>query len=108
MIEASQPQADRQAGALSGAMTAAAAMAPVVLFGVALGARLRLAWVSIDTIVLKATADDGYYYFTIARNIAHGHNVTFDGQTGHERVSPAVAGADHGSVLRAAPDAAQR
>jgi 4-amino-4-deoxy-L-arabinose transferase-like glycosyltransferase len=81
MIEASQPEADRQAGTLSAAMTMAAVMAPIVLFGVALAARLRLAWASIDTIVLKATADDGYYYFTIARNIAHGHNVTFDGET---------------------------
>jgi hypothetical protein len=43
--------------------------------------RLRKAWADIPTIVLEATSDDAYYYFQIARNIATGHNVTFDGET---------------------------
>jgi len=43
--------------------------------------RLRRAWADIPTIVLKDTSDDAFYYFRIARNIATGHNVTFDGET---------------------------
>ena len=43
--------------------------------------RLRKAWSDIPTIVLEATSDDAFYYFQIARNIATGHNVTFDGET---------------------------
>lgn len=43
--------------------------------------RLRKAWADMPTIVLEATSDDAFYYFQIARNIATGHNVTFDGET---------------------------
>jgi 4-amino-4-deoxy-L-arabinose transferase-like glycosyltransferase len=43
--------------------------------------RLQRAWSDIPTIVLKDTSDDAFYYFQIARNIATGHNVTFDGET---------------------------
>lgn len=56
-----------------------AALAAIAVAGLAL--RLRLAWESIDKIVLKSTPDDAYYYFQIARNVAHGRNVTFDGET---------------------------
>lgn len=54
---------------------------PLLLAALALIPRLRFAWASTSTIVGRAAADDGYYYFQIARNIAHGHNVTFDGET---------------------------
>ena len=58
-----------------------AAFALFVVVAAGLALRLRLAWQSIDTIVRKTTPDDAYYYLQIARNIAHGHNVTFDGET---------------------------
>ena len=55
----------------------------LVLAPIAVGLflRLRTAWADISTIVLEATSDDAFYYFQIARNIATGHNVTFDGET---------------------------
>ena len=55
----------------------------LVLVPVSLGLvlRLRKAWADMPTIVLEATSDDAFYYFQIARNIATGHNVTFDGET---------------------------
>lgn len=43
--------------------------------------RLRKAWADIPNLLLEATSDDAFYYFQIARNIATGHNVTFDGET---------------------------
>lgn len=46
-----------------------------------LALRLQKAWEDIPTIVVQATSDDAFYYFQIARNIANGHNVTFDGET---------------------------
>jgi hypothetical protein len=55
------------------------ALAFLVLAGLVL--RLRLAWQDIETIVVTTTKDDSYYYFQIARNLAHGNNVTFDGET---------------------------
>ena len=42
--------------------------------------RLKRAWADVPTIILEATPDDAFYYFGIARNIATGHNVTFDGE----------------------------
>jgi hypothetical protein len=74
-IETSAP------GGTQAAAPLVAALLPVAIGVVALAARLRLAWADTQTIVGKAVADDGYYYFVIARNIAHGHNVTFDGET---------------------------
>lgn len=68
--------------ALSADVRAAARIAlPLAVVGLALTLRLRLAWENISDIVLKSTPDDAYYYFNIARNIAHGRNVTFDGET---------------------------
>ena len=46
-----------------------------------LALRLRLASRSIETLTIKVLPDDAFYYFVTARNIAHGHNATFDGQT---------------------------
>ncbi len=51
------------------------------LMAAGLGFRVWRAWESIPTLVLKITADDAYYYFQIALNIANGRNVTFDGET---------------------------
>jgi 4-amino-4-deoxy-L-arabinose transferase-like glycosyltransferase len=53
-------------------------LAPVVA---GLVFRLHKAWDDIPTLVLQAMSDDAFYYFKIARNIATGHNVTFDGET---------------------------
>jgi len=55
----------------------------LVLVPIAVGLflRLRKAWADISTIVLEATPDDAFYYLQIARNVATGHNVTFDGET---------------------------
>lgn len=50
-------------------------LAPAIL------ARLVVAWSSTDTLIGFSTPDDAYYYFTIARNIARGYGVTFDGLT---------------------------
>lgn len=49
--------------------------------GLGLAERLRVAWTSMATLVRKTVSDDAFYYFQIARNIANGHNVTFDGET---------------------------
>ena len=49
-----------------------------LLFGFAL--RLRKAWADIPAII-ASIPDDAFYYFEIARNIANGRNVTFDGET---------------------------
>ena len=49
-----------------------------LLFGLAL--RLRKAWADIPS-VIASIPDDAFYYFEIARNIANGRNVTFDGET---------------------------
>ena len=49
-----------------------------LLFGLAL--RLQKAWADIPTII-ASIPDDAFYYFEIARNIANGRNVTFDGET---------------------------
>jgi hypothetical protein len=54
-------------------------LVPLVFAGLAY--RLWRAWEEIPAIVLKITADDAYYYFQIANNVADGRNVTFDGET---------------------------
>jgi len=41
--------------------------------------RLVLAWTDIVTLVQKTLPDDAYYYFVVARNVAQGRGVTFDG-----------------------------
>lgn len=41
-------------------------------------ARLIIAWLPSDKLMVTVP-DDGYYYFTIARHIARGYGITFDG-----------------------------
>lgn len=45
----------------------------------ALFARLFVAWSPVERSFSLSVPDDAYYYFTIARNIANGEGVTFDG-----------------------------
>lgn len=55
----------------------------LVLLALAAGGlalRLKEAWADIPTLLLKAVPDDAFYYFQIARNVANGRNVTFDGE----------------------------
>ena len=56
-----------------------AGLAIVVAAGLAL--RLEHAWRSMHHLVLRVVPDDSFYYFQIARNLAHGRNVTLDGET---------------------------
>jgi hypothetical protein len=46
-----------------------------------LGMRLALAWAPMSWQINHLLPDDAFYYFQIARNIAHGHGATFDGHT---------------------------
>ena len=41
--------------------------------------RLVLAWTDISVLIQKTLPDDAYYYFVVARNVAQGRGVTFDG-----------------------------
>jgi 4-amino-4-deoxy-L-arabinose transferase-like glycosyltransferase len=43
--------------------------------------RLCLAWTSVAILVEKSLPDDAFYYFQIARHLAQGDGVTFDGLT---------------------------
>jgi 4-amino-4-deoxy-L-arabinose transferase-like glycosyltransferase len=56
-------------------------LALAALLAVALVLRLRVAWADLYTLILDVTSDDAYYYFQIARNLAGGDGVTFDGET---------------------------
>lgn len=47
--------------------------------GLALTARLAVAWSPVESSFALSVPDDAYYYFTIARNLASGAGVTFDG-----------------------------
>lgn len=47
--------------------------------GLAFVARLAIAWSPVETSFALSVPDDGYYYFTIARNLASGAGVSFDG-----------------------------
>lgn len=58
-----------------------ASRALALLLLVALVLRLRVAWADLYTLILDVTSDDAYYYFQIARNLAAGNGVSFDGET---------------------------
>lgn len=49
--------------------------------GLALVARLAVAWSPVEASFALSVPDDAYYYFTIARNLATGAGVSFDGLT---------------------------
>lgn len=57
----------------------AAGLAALLLASLAL--RLSAAWSDADELVLRATSDDAYYYFQIARQLAQGNGPSFDGET---------------------------
>lgn len=50
-----------------------------LLILVGLAVRLVVAWQPVPELVMRFNADDAYYYLTIARNVAFGRGVTFDG-----------------------------
>ncbi len=50
-----------------------------VLIFAALVVRLAIAWAPSEWLVRHVLADDPFYYFTIARHLAHGDGITFDG-----------------------------
>lgn len=50
-----------------------------VLASAALTLQLYLAWQPLPVLISRYNADDAYYYLTIARNVAAGRGVTFDG-----------------------------
>ncbi len=54
---------------------------PLVIFPLAFALRLLIAWTGVETLVQKTLADDGYYYFVIARHVAQGLGPTVDGVT---------------------------
>lgn len=51
------------------------------LLAAALGLRLWLAWSDLETLLLRVTSDDAFYYFEIARHLVAGHGASFDGTT---------------------------
>lgn len=51
----------------------------LVLLTCGLLVRLVLAWTNISILIQKTLPDDAYYYFVVARNVAQGRGVTFDG-----------------------------
>lgn len=64
------------AGAQSALLAPTTWLVGIVVVGLAL--RIWAAMHPVDTLLLKSLPDDAFYYFTIARNIADGHGVTFD------------------------------
>lgn len=66
---------------LFAASRAYVALALLIVSFIGLAVRMYRAWESTREIVVNSTPDDAFYYFEIARNVAHGHNVTFDGET---------------------------
>ena len=55
-------------------------IALAVLIAVSAAIGIGLAWTSVDYLVTHTMFDDGFYYLQIARNIAHGHGVSADGE----------------------------
>jgi 4-amino-4-deoxy-L-arabinose transferase-like glycosyltransferase len=53
----------------------------LAILAAALLLRVRTAWEDLPTLVRDVTSDDAFYFFQIARNLATGRNVTFDGET---------------------------
>jgi hypothetical protein len=52
---------------------------PFILFLVCAGVlRLVIAWAPLEWLLQYVLSDDAFYYFTIARNAAHGYGLTFD------------------------------
>lgn len=76
MSAAPAPAAPEPAAA-SSTVPPAAALGLLVLAALAL--RLAVAWQPLDVLVTHAMPDDGFYYLQIARHIAAGDGVTFDG-----------------------------
>ena len=65
-----------------GNTAAALARARLILGGVVAAAfllRLWVAWMPLETLVTQTMPDDGFYYLQIARHIAAGDGITFDG-----------------------------
>lgn len=57
------------------------ALSILTLGGAGLVMRLAMAWAPMSWQINHILPDDAFYYFQIARNIADGHNATFDGHT---------------------------
>jgi len=53
----------------------------LALAGVALALRLAIAWQPVELLTAKTLPDDAFYYFGVARHLAAGDGVTFDGRT---------------------------
>jgi len=53
----------------------------VILFLIGLGIRLYYAWQPLPVLLEQGMADDAFYYLNIARNIAGGLGISFDGST---------------------------
>jgi hypothetical protein len=51
----------------------------VALVAAAAVLRLIIAWMPDEWLLRHVLGDDPFYYFTIARNLGHGHGLTFDG-----------------------------
>jgi len=51
-----------------------------VLLLVALVLRLVIAWMPVPLLISKTIPDDAYYYFVVARNVASGQGLSFDGR----------------------------
>ncbi len=51
----------------------------VAIFAGAIAVRLVIAWAPVEWLVRTVLGDDPFYYFTIARHLAHGQGATFDG-----------------------------
>jgi len=49
-----------------------------VLLALGLVLRLAIAWAPLEWLLRTVLADDSFYYFTIARNFAHGYGFSFD------------------------------
>ncbi len=54
----------------------------------ALLVRLAIAWAPGEWLLRRVLVDDPFYYFTIARNLAHGRGLTFDGAAPTNGVHP--------------------
>jgi 4-amino-4-deoxy-L-arabinose transferase-like glycosyltransferase len=59
----------------------ASALAALLVFAVALALRLAAAGSDLETLLLRYTSDDAFYYFQIARNLAAGLGPSLDGET---------------------------
>lgn len=63
-------------------------VAGAAVIAVGLTLRVAIAWLDIETLVLKVLPDDAFYYFVTADRVSNGQNISFDGLTASNGYHP--------------------